>query len=309
VSSRRPLSALAAAALAVVALAGCGLGAGSDTGSVRLVVQRDFGTKPVGTVDQEVKSSDTVMRVLQRHFRVKTRYGGGFVQSIGGVGGGHRAGRPVDWFYYVNGLEAGKGAATTKARGGDTILWDHHDWGAGDRTAAIVGSWPEPFDHGTNGKRRPLRLECADAAKAACDVVAKALARYGIQNARAAIDTVVSRETLRIVVGTWKDVGHTDGTNLLPRGPGVSGVYAKPTAHGLALLDPTGKTVSTYGAGTGLVAATKAEAQQATWVVTGVDEAGVLRAAQAMTAKRLRGAFALAVAQSGDVKLPLEASR
>ena len=46
------------------------------------------------------------MRLLQRGFEVETRYGGAFVQEIDGVGGGRRGGRPVDWFFYVNGIEA-----------------------------------------------------------------------------------------------------------------------------------------------------------------------------------------------------------
>ena len=45
------------------------------------------------------------MRLLQRNFDVKTRYGGGFVQQIDGVAGGREGGRRVDWFYYVNGIE------------------------------------------------------------------------------------------------------------------------------------------------------------------------------------------------------------
>ena len=300
---------LVALAVAAGALSGCGLGAGDDGGTAALVVQHDFGSERVGRVTQTVKSSDTVMRVLQRHFKVKTRYGGGFVQSIGGVAGGHHGGRPVDWFFYVNGLEATKGAASTQARGGDSILWDIHDWGSGDRSAAIVGSFPEPFLHGINGKKVPLRLECADAATAACGVVAKNLSAQGIGTARSAVGTQVSQEVFRLVVGTWKDVKAADGASLLPRGPGGSGVFVRPTANGFALLDPTGHTVGRLGAGGGLVAATKAANQQATWLVIGVDDAGTMRAARALTPRRLAGAFALAVAPSGDAKLPLEATR
>ncbi len=306
-SRRGPV--LVALAVGAGALAGCGLGAGDDSGTAALVVQHDFGAERVGRVTQTVKSSDTVMRVLQRHFKVKTRFGGGFVQSIDGVSGGHRDGRPVDWFFYVNGIEASKGAASTQARGGDSILWDIHDWGSGDRSSAIVGSFPEPFLHGISGRKRPLRLECADAAKAACDVVVKSLASHGISAFRAAVGTQASREIFRVVVGDWHDVKLADSAYLLPQGPRESGVFARPTRNGLALLDPTGHTVRTLGAGGGLVAATKAPQQQTTWFVTGVDEAGTLRAARALTPSRLAGAFALAVAPSGDRKLPLEATR
>ena len=56
------------------------------------------------------------MRLLQRNFEVETRYGGGFVQEIEGVAGGREGGRRVDWFYYVNGIEADEGAAERKRR-------------------------------------------------------------------------------------------------------------------------------------------------------------------------------------------------
>ena len=68
------------------------------------------------------------MRLLQRDFEVETRYGGGFVQEIDGVGGGRAGGRRVDWFYYVNGIEAATGAAERRVSAGDRIWWDHHDW-------------------------------------------------------------------------------------------------------------------------------------------------------------------------------------
>ena len=47
---------LVALAVAAGALAGCGLGAGDDSGTAALVVQHDFGTKRVGRVTQTVKS-------------------------------------------------------------------------------------------------------------------------------------------------------------------------------------------------------------------------------------------------------------
>src|SRR3712207_8032212 len=54
-------------------------------------------------------------------------YGGGFVQSIDGISGGRQRGRSVDWFYYVNGIEGGSGAAARKLAPGDRVWWDHHD--------------------------------------------------------------------------------------------------------------------------------------------------------------------------------------
>src|SRR5437763_9236411 len=72
----------------VIALAGCGLGAGRGTSDVSLTVTRDFGSHQVGTISKGgVPGSETVMRMLERSFRIGTRYGGGFVQAINGLSG------------------------------------------------------------------------------------------------------------------------------------------------------------------------------------------------------------------------------
>ena len=125
-----------AIAAVAVALAGCGLGAGKGTSDVALTVTRDFGTVPVGSAaERQVPGSQTVMRLLERAFRVTTRYGGGFIESINGLRG--TAARR-DWFYYVNGIEASLGAAGTSVHRGDRIWWDlprlerhRHDPGRG----------------------------------------------------------------------------------------------------------------------------------------------------------------------------------
>ena len=148
-----PRAGTALAALAVVlACAGCGLGPGPGTGAVNLDVTRGFGGAQVRALSSKrVPGSETVMRMLQRSFRVATRYGGGFVQSIDG----HAGASSVDWFLYVNGIQARQGAATTAVHKGDRIWWDLHDWRATDSIPAVVGSYPEPFVHGVGGKRFP----------------------------------------------------------------------------------------------------------------------------------------------------------
>jgi hypothetical protein len=82
-------------------LAGCGVGAGDAPkgAGTRLTVSRDFGAEEMGSSKQKrIPADETVMRLLQRSYEVETRYGGGFVQEIDGVGGGRRSGRPGDWF-------------------------------------------------------------------------------------------------------------------------------------------------------------------------------------------------------------------
>jgi hypothetical protein len=301
----------AGAALAVVvACAGCGLGPGPGTGAVNVNVTRGFGGTPVRSLSSKhVAGSQTVMRMLQRSFRVRTRYGGGFVQSIDGYTGSSGS---VDWFYYVNGVQAKQGAATTSVHRGDQIWWDLHDWRATNSVPAVVGSFPEPFVHGVGGKRYPTTLECGHGVANACKQVTAALTAAHVPVSSQLIGTGSGTDTLGVVVGTWSEVRAQLAAQLIAHGPGASGVYARFTGpHGdrLQLLDPTGHVARTLGPGTGLIAATADSTSAPTWLITGTDVAGVAAAARAVTPEALHDHFALAVDGTARVPVPLEASR
>jgi hypothetical protein len=292
---------------AVAALAGCGLGAGAEPTDTRLTVTDGYGARPLERLEApRVGGEETVMRLLQRNAKVATRYGGGFVQSIDGRSGGHAGDRPIDWFFYVNGVEAEKGAAATRVRSGDRIWWDRHDWGSVQRVPAVVGSFPEPFLHGIDGRRLPVRVECAEPGMAACQGVQRRLTRYEIPASLSRPRSVATKETLRVVVGRWTAIRGDLGVASLEKGPQRSGVFARPSEDGrrLVLLDARGRTTRTLGARAGLVAATRAGDDPPLWVVTGTDAAGVASAAQAFDEGPLSDRFALAVADGLGVALP-----
>jgi hypothetical protein len=296
----------AIAIVSAIAIAGCGLGAGNGTSAVTLTVTRGFGTTVVGSVsDAHLPGSETVMRMLERSFRVSTRYGGGFVESIDGLSGD--ASRR-DWFYYVNGIQASLGAAGTSVHHGDRIWWDLHDWSATDSIPAVVGSFPEPFVHGIDGRRYPTTLECAADTSAACQRVASRLDAIGVKVATQALGAGGSgSDSLAVVVGTWSDVRSEFAAEMIEHGPGSSGIYARfagSRGSALLLLDPHGQVVRTLGAGAGLIAATANGSSAPVWLVTGTDAAGVSAAAAALTPARLRDHFALAVQGQTDLPVP-----
>jgi hypothetical protein len=297
-------------ALAALAVAGCGVGSGGSTGDVTLTVTRDFGLERLhgGIDDEHATEGDTVMRLLERKYKVDTRFGGGFVQEIDGVGGGREDGRRVDWFYYVNGIEAPVGAAERRVSKGERVWWDRHPWEAAQRVPAVVGSFPEPFASGSEGKRFPVRLVCAGAADRSCDEVSKRLEDAGVKAvSRSVLENSPGKEVLRVIVGRWADVRRDPTVRQLESGPGASGVFARPTSTGdaIVLLDADGKPARTLHAGGGLVAATSVEAQAPTWIVTGTDDVGVAAAAAALTEDRLEQHFAIAVDAGHDVPLPV----
>jgi hypothetical protein len=296
------------AALAILLCAGlvtgCGLGAGPTPGAVTLTVTREFGARPVAPHHAlQVRGQETAMSLLMRNYRVTTHYGGGFVESIDGHAGGRVRGDPVDWFYYVNGVEAPRGAAETNVHRGDAIWWDLHDWSQAFYTPAIVGSFPEPFVHGIEGKRLPLRIECSEPGGDACRTVAARMRALGVPAGLAALPSGEAAETLRLAVGPWSAVRALPGARSLTAGPRASGVYARMAGDGssLAVLNARGQTTTTLSAGTGLIAAVRPSGEAPLWLVTGTDATGADHAAHALDRGALHNHFAVALPASGGV--------
>jgi hypothetical protein len=100
----------------------------------------------------KVKAGQSAMQALQQAAKVKTSYGGRFVQSIDGVSGNRSARH--DWFYFVNGYEADRGAADYTLHPGDVEWWDYRNWKHSIHVPVVVGAFPEPFLHGYAGKTR-----------------------------------------------------------------------------------------------------------------------------------------------------------
>jgi Domain of unknown function (DUF4430) len=301
---------LAGVLCASVLCAGCGLGAGPAPSAVHLTVTRAFGVHLLRSWNApQVRGEETVMSLLMRNVSVSTRYAGGFVQSIDGLSGGQEGGQPVDWFYYVNGVEAPRGAAATNVHPGDHIWWDRHDWSQADTVPAVVGSFPEPFLNGVEGKRLPVRIECAVLASDPCLTVAKRMRTLGVPAALAAIGAGGEPESLHILVGPWTAVRAGSGAQAIERGPRASGVYARFSANGstLTVLNQRGSATRALTAGAGLIAATRYAEAAPVWVVTGTDQAGVELAAHAFGQATLENRFAVALAPGGAVvALPVE---
>jgi len=295
------------AVLAALALGGCGLGAGAAPGAIELLVTRDFGAQNLTHgAPLKVSGQETVMSLLMRNYAVATRYAGGYVQSIDGVSGGQAGGQPVDWFYYVNGVEASTGAASRNVRPGDHIWWDAHDWSQTDSVPAVVGSFPEPFLNGYEGRRLPVRVECEAVGGPACTAVVLSLRHEGVPAAIAAQGAGGGAQTLRVLVGTWARVAGDPAAQAIAQGPRVSGVYARFSADGrtLTVLDPSGRAARTLTAPAGLLGATRQGEGAPTWLVTGTDETGVELAAESLNPAALHARFALAVSPAGALAVP-----
>jgi Domain of unknown function (DUF4430) len=307
--TRRRGTAVAIALLsAALAAAGCGLGPGRGLADVQLTVTHDYGAEPVlSHAVGGITESDTVMRVLDRNAEITTRYGGGFVQSIGGVAGDEQGGDSRDWFFYVNGVESTVGAADYALHGGEAIWWDYRDWSAAMRVPAVVGSWPEPFT-GDSGKRQPVAVECMGGGEA-CEE-----ARSRLEGAGAAVSSGVPDGAIRILVGPWARVREDPAAAQIEDGPQTSGVFADfirtneaPNSGSFELrgLDEAGGPARSFGPGAGLVAATRRYDAPPVWVVTGPAVAGVRTAAGLLDTADLRDHYAVATEGGKETSLPL----
>jgi hypothetical protein len=290
--------------LAALAAAGCGLGPGNGIGDVGLTVTRDFGTVPM--LHRElggVTESDTVMRALERNAEIGTRYGGGFVQSIDGLEAQESVDSSLDWFFYVDGVEATVGAADYSLSGGESVWWDYRDWSAAMRVPAVVGAWPQPFVDGYDGRVRPVAVECLGGG-AACATV-----RGRLRSAGASVASGSPDGAIRVLVGPWARVRQDPAAAQIEGGPQASGVFAEFRSDGggyaLEGLGEDGKPARAFGAGAGLVAATRRYEAPPVWVVTGTGLAGVRAAAGLLDAAGLRDHYAVAAEGGKETPLPL----
>jgi hypothetical protein len=312
---RRPRVLAALAALATtLACAGCGFGPGIGSGAVRLRVTENFGATTLKSTPAKITGAETDMQLLQRHATVATRYGGGYVESIDGHSG---TGQHRDWFYYVNGIQATKGAAATKVDKGDNVWFDLHDWQASGAAGvpAVVGSFPEPFQDGIGGRRYPSTISCSGGAdgplKASCDEITAQFTRLHIPLSPAT-PGYGANDVLSINVGTWQQLYGEVAAELVKYGPGTSGVYAHfaDGGHQLDLENAAGTVVRRLGPDSGLIAAIANSANDPapTWLVTGTDRAGVQAAARMFNTRDLADHFALAVHGATLYPVPLTGS-
>lgn len=139
----------AALAVLVLLLAGCG-SSGGEEGTAQLWVTRDRGAELL--VDAEVEAGQTLLRALAAEADVETRYGGRYVQSVNGIEGS--LGDQRDWFWFVNGYEGDRSAASYRLRDGDVAWVDYRAWEREGEARVVVGAFPEPFIHGYEGRTR-----------------------------------------------------------------------------------------------------------------------------------------------------------
>ena len=290
--SQKPARTLALAAGVVFVLAaalatGCGGASRSnDRDGFAITVTRDFGATSVTELKQQpLPAQPGLDQILARYGRPRAR------ESL-----------------FVNGIAANRPVAELELHGGDRVWLDQHDSTMPTKVSAVIGSFPEPFLHGIDGKRLPVRVECDDPSGGPCTAVAGKLVELGVVAGRSVISRSAADASLRVLVGPWKRLrGREFEADSIDAGPRSSGVFARFDGGGerLVVLDTGGRPARTLGAGTGFIATTAAPQRQPVWFVTGTDDAGVAAAARAFDESVIADRFALAVSRDLPVAVPL----
>ena len=209
---------------------GCGLGAGDSPGGASLLVTRDFGAVEVGSRRgrRRCPAGRRCCGSCTAASRSRRATAAGSCSRSTEWPVDARDGRPVDWFYYVNGIEAGQGAAATKLAEGDRIWWDHHDWGAAHahprRRRVVPGAVPAR-------SRRPAAPAAHRVRRGRHAGLRRGVAASGRGRRQAGDRGAGSNgrtcNIVRVLVGPWSSVRRDNATAQLDRGPAASGVYAR----------------------------------------------------------------------------------
>jgi hypothetical protein len=265
------------ALLAALLLAGCGPSDEADEG-VSITVTRDFGREQVSTERlPQLEDGATAADLLR---------------EAGAAGAGS---------LFVNGVKPAEPPADYELSPGEHLQLDE----SRSRTRAIVGSFPEPFLHGLDGRKRPVRVECDDAEADYCKDAKDALGDAGVPVSGSSIGAPGTENVTRLVVAKWPAARIVRGGHTLEVGPAQSGVYARFTSDALELLDADGEVVRQAAPGTALIAALRPRADELLWLVTSLDDAGLAAGVDALNSNALRNAFAVAVTGAKVRKLPL----
>jgi hypothetical protein len=313
-TGRGAVGAVVLAALVAAALPGCGDSEGSSGPTANLQVTRDFGRETIMSEEaSEIPSRPTVVRALREHTEVRTEFEGLSIRSIGELSRTDKAdGNETTWALLVNGIEADVAPVEYKVYPGDVVQLDLRDWYVTLDVRATVGAFPETFSKGAFGRLFPVTVRCEDRSSWACRHVKQLLRQAGVPpdgsgRPKSERPKPPNPRRAQILVGKWSHWRSNGWARRIDEGPRYSGVFARfaPNAGSLRLLDWNGHRVGVEGAGTGLVAAQRPTELDLQWMVTGVDDEGVERAARALGSPDLRNAFAAVVTADGVEKVPL----
>ena len=150
--------------------------------TVTIIATENFGKTVLLDKKLIIESGESAMDILNKVATVTTTYGGGYVESINGIKSQYNggAGEKKDWLYYINGMLASVGSNMYKLHPDDIERWDFHDWRSDQAVTAIIGDYPEPFQHGYSGRVAATTIVHAEEFYESAFELQQSLENYGI---------------------------------------------------------------------------------------------------------------------------------
>ena len=284
--------------------------------TVTVVVTRDFGKELIIERDIEHKVKTSAMDALQAVAEVETKYGGGFISSINGIGSeyGGAGSKKKDWFFYINGIASKVGAGDCILQSGDVEHWDFRDWSYQQFVPAIIGDYPQPFWSGYGDRAALTFVVYEETFIAEAESLVEILKKDGIPRVSAVCDDQLSEEARgqnNLIIIAGPENGLISELNKVYK---KLGFYAYLESGKITVLDAAGSMSWEYGHGVGIIQGTQnpwnpkgiGAGENAVWMITGTDVEGVKSAANALlnSQDELRYAFAAVVSEGEIVKIP-----
>ncbi len=254
----------------------------------RVLVTTDYGMQAVLDEVVGLHNGTTAMQALKSVAEVGTAYGGGFVQSIDGIGSARES--RTDWFYAVNGILANRGSADHVMRDGDFEHWDYRGWSFRRNVTATLGSYPYFFLNGYTGKARPTVVVHEARFESEAAILVSLLVAHGVDDVESIAlpslpDEWKKHRNLIIIAGPDEEMVR-DIYAVWDR----LGLFANLELGTLRVFTAAGDEAVAFGEGAGVV-----EAMQNPWnpsgigacenvvlLLSGTDEAGVRAAVAAV---------------------------
>lgn len=284
--------------------------------TITVVVTRDFGKELILETDIELKAETSAMDALQAAAEVETKYGGGFVSSINGIGSeyGGADSKKKDWFFYINGVASKVGAGDYILRSGDIERWDFRDWSYQQFVPAIIGDYPKPFWHDRKIAIVPTVIVYEEPFVTEAESLLVSLRETGVSYISAILDDQLSEDIKQkshlIIIATPENSLISELNTIYKK----LGFYAYLEPGKILTTDAAGNIHTEYGSGSGLIQATQnpwnpkgiGAGENVAWMVSGADVNGVKNAATALVNNQgeLRYAFAAVVSEGRIVKIP-----
>jgi hypothetical protein len=289
---------------------------GADTIAVRVVVTQSFGQELMFDERLEVMPNTSAMAALMQIAEVETAYGGGFVNGINGVRSGYtgKEKTKMGWFFYVNGIQSNTGALDYKLNDGNIQHCDFHDWSFQQFIPAIVGHFPEPFYHGYGGTVYPTIIVYQSGWERDARRVADRLESLGVESVSIRdinrLEDDEKESCNMILLGTTDLPFIAELNHVWKR----LGFFTHLQGGLLEVLDSKGEPAAEYGAGCGVIQATQSPwnpkgtgvCENAVWIVSGSDTAGVKAAVDALVDRDtdVRYAYTIVISDGEIVRVP-----